>query len=83
MYRTRTCPFCVMAADMLTRLGFAFREEYLDDHPDRRAATEAILQGHQTVPLVVVGDRPIGGFDKLRQLAEDGRLEAVLNGEAP
>ena len=83
MYRTRGCPFCVAAEDLLEARGVAFDQVYLDDHPDRRGFVANIKPGHRTVPLVVVGDAPVGGFDDLRALDAAGRLEAVLNGEQP
>ncbi len=78
MYRTTGCPFCVMASELLTQLGFEFEEIILDSHPDRRGLTSSIRPGHQTVPLVVVGDTPVGGFDDLRALHTAGQLEATL-----
>jgi glutaredoxin 3 len=78
MYRTRSCPFCVMAADLLTGLGIEFEEISLDGHPNRREFTHSILPGHHTVPLVVVGDQPIGGFDELRALQAAGTLAETL-----
>jgi glutaredoxin 3 len=81
VYRTRGCPFCIMAADLLGRLDAEVDEVFLDDHPDRGQVTSKILPGHHTVPLVVVGEQPIGGFDELRQLQAAGRLEGLLRGE--
>lgn len=81
MYRTRGCPYCVAAEQLLRARGVPFDQVYLDDHPDRRGFTSSILPGHDTVPLVLVGDRALGGYDELRALDREGRLEAVLRGE--
>lgn len=78
VYRTRSCPFCVMAAELLDRLDVYAHEVFLDDHPDRRGFTHAILPGHYTVPLILVGEAPIGGFFELRKLADSGELEELL-----
>ena len=80
MYRTSSCPFCIMAAELLNHLGVEFEEIDLDGHPDRRGLTNSILPGHHTVPLVVVGERPLGGFDELRALHAAGTLEDALRG---
>lgn len=80
MYRTSGCPFCVMAAEFLDGLGYEFEEVSLDDHPDRRELTNSILSGHYTVPLVVVGDRPVGGLDELQALHAAGELDQALRG---
>lgn len=74
VYRTRTCPFCTAAEDLLKARGIAFDEIHLDDSPDRRAATSAILPGHTTVPLILIDDEPIGGFDALRAMDRSGAL---------
>lgn len=76
VYRTRTCPFCTAAEDLLKARGIAFDEVYLDDSPNRRAATAAILPGHTTVPLILIDDDPIGGFDALRALDRSGSLSS-------
>ena len=78
VYRTRMCPFCIAAAQFLTDRGVTMNEIYLDDHADRRSVTRAILPGHDTVPLVVIDDQPIGGFDALRALDASGELERLL-----
>ena len=80
MYRTSSCPYCIMAAELLHHLGVEFEEIDLDGHPDRRAVTSEILPGHYTVPLIVVGDQPLGGFDDLRALHAAGTLEERLRG---
>lgn len=69
-----------MAAELMSHLGVDFEEVNLDEHPDRRGLTNSILPGHDTVPLVVVGDRPVGGFDELRALHAAGELEQALRG---
>ena len=78
MYRTRSCPFCVMAAQFLESLDVPFEEVALDDHPDRRGFTDSLKPGHYTVPLVMVGDEPVGGFDELRALHARGELFSTL-----
>ena len=81
MYRTTSCPFCVMAAEFLDELGVDYAEVSLDSHPDRWAATSALMPGHQTVPLIVIGEKPIGGLDSLRELHAKGELESMIRGE--
>lgn len=80
MYRTSSCPFCIMAAELLKGHGIQFEEISLDGHPDRRKVTSDILPGHDTVPLIVVDGEPIGGFDELQRLRAAGELETRLRG---
>ncbi len=75
MYRTRGCPFCVMAEQLLQQKSIPVEQIYLDDHPDRRGFVSSILPGHYTVPLVLIDDRAIGGFTELQDLDAGGELE--------
>ncbi|MCA8941419.1 MAG: glutaredoxin 3 [Planctomycetes bacterium] len=77
VYRTSLCPFCVAAEQLLDALGIPAQQIYLDDHPDRRGFTSSILPGHRTVPLVIIDDRAIGGYQELRALAERGELAGL------
>lgn len=78
VYRTTYCPFCVAAERLLQGKGVEFEQIYLDDHPDRYGVLEGIKPGHRTVPLVVIGDRVIGGFDDLSALDARGQLDPLL-----
>lgn len=78
VYRTRFCPFCVAADRMLRKLGVEFEEISLDGHDDRRGFTSSILPGHYTVPLIVIDDTPIGGYQELAALESEGRLASML-----
>lgn len=78
VYRTQGCPFCVAAEQLLRGKGVEFEEVYLDSHPDRRGFVAEIKPGHTTVPLVVVGDQPLGGYDDLMALESRGALDAAL-----
>ena len=81
VYRTRFCPFCVAAARLLDTLGVVYEEVSVDGHADRRSLTSGILAGHTTVPLIVIGEEPIGGYEELVQLESSGRLEELLGTE--
>ena len=74
VYRTSRCPFCVAAEQLLDQHGIPIQQIYLDDHPDRRGFTSSILPGHRTVPLVLIDDQAIGGYQELQALAEAGGL---------
>ncbi|MCA8972212.1 MAG: glutaredoxin [Planctomycetes bacterium] len=79
IWLTRTCPFCIAARRLLDTAGIQYEVHDLTEHPNRRAATDAILKGHRTVPLVVIDGEPIGGFTELERLAEsDGLARRVF-----
>jgi glutaredoxin 3 len=77
MYRTRFCPYCVMAGRLLRKKGVDFDEIDVSRDRERRAwLLEATGQG--TVPQIFVGTRPIGGCDELHSLERSGELDELL-----
>ena len=77
MYSTRWCGYCVRAKALLTSRGIEFEEISLDDDPAFRQ-TLFDLTGGWTVPQILIGDEPIGGYAELWQLAKSGRLDEKL-----
>ena len=63
--REHTCPFGLMALDVLMREGF----EVADHHLTSRAETDAFKREHgvQTTPQVFIDGQRIGGYDDLRR----------------
>ena len=60
-----TCPYGLMAKDMLKRAGY----EVDDRHLTRREETDAFKAEHgvQTTPQTFIGGERIGGYDDLRR----------------
>jgi glutaredoxin 3 len=77
MYTTRWCGYCVRAKALLDARGLAYEEINLDDDPGFRATLQE-LTGGWTVPQILIGDQPIGGYTELWRLDRDGRLDALL-----
>ena len=77
MYSTRWCGYCVRAKVLLESRGIEFEEILLDDDPAFRQ-TLFDLTGGWTVPQIVIGDEPIGGYTELVRLDRSGALEAKL-----
>jgi glutaredoxin 3 len=77
MYTTDWCPYCIRAKAFLQQKGLAFEEINLADDPHFREKIQA-LTGGWTVPQIVIGDTPIGGYDELRRLDKAGELDRLL-----
>ena len=77
LYTTEWCGFCLRAKALLDARGLAYEEVSLDDDPAFRQRIFD-LGGRWTVPLVVVDDEPIGGYDELVALDRAGMLEERL-----
>ena len=77
MYTTHWCGYCVRAKALLDARGLAYEEIHLDGDPGFRSTLQE-LTGGWTVPQILIGDQPIGGYSELRQLDRDGRLDELL-----
>jgi glutaredoxin 3 len=77
MYTTAWCGFCVRAKAFLEAKGLVYEEVSVDDDPAFRARLHD-LTGRWTVPQIVIGDDPIGGYSELRELDREGRLDELL-----
>jgi len=77
IYTKDYCPFCNYAKALLRSKEVVFQE--IDVTSDDRQQEEMIrLSGRRTVPQIFIDDTPIGGFEELRQLENEGKLDRVL-----
>lgn len=81
IYRTRVCPYCVMAARLFGRLNVQYTEVYLDDKHELREEL-ARRYNWQTVPMILVGDTFVGGYSDVADLERSGELARLLAGTA-
>jgi glutaredoxin 3 len=77
MYTTPYCPYCVQAKALLRHKGVVFDEIDIGNNDQLR---EKMMEasGRRTVPQIFIDDTPIGGFEELRSLDEDGELDRLL-----
>jgi glutaredoxin 3 len=64
---------------LLTRKGVEYDDIIVTDNP---SLLQEMLKrsGRQTVPQILVGDTPVGGFDELSALDKSGELDEMLAG---
>jgi glutaredoxin 3 len=77
VYSTTWCPWCDRAKALLNARGIAFDDVNIEREPDFRQKL-VDLTGGFTVPQIVIGEKPIGGFQQLRALDASGRLGELL-----
>lgn len=70
VYTSNTCPYCTMAKDYLKDRNIAFEEKNVQT--DSAARQELMSKGYTGVPVIVIGEEEIVGFDKKR-------LDALLD----
>ena len=74
MYTTEWCGYCVRAKMLLDSKGIAYEEIQMEDTPDfRKKLVE--LTGNWTVPQIIIGETPIGGYTELAAIARAGGLD--------
>lgn len=64
IYTTKTCPYCVMAKQLLDKKGLSYTEIYVDEDEAAREKMMS-LSGRRTVPQIFFDDAHIGGYDDL------------------
>jgi glutaredoxin 3 len=79
VYSKETCPYCVMAKNLLNQKGVNEIEEIrIDLLPEERDKMIEIT-GRMTVPQIFIGATHVGGFDDLAKLNRSGELDKLLN----
>ena len=62
---------------MLDDIGLSYEEINIEEQ-DLTRDDLAKLTGGFTLPQIMINDKPIGGFDKLLQLNQSGKLKELL-----
>ena len=82
IYTTMFCPYCLGAKRLLGDKGVPFNEIKVDGDREARAAMSERAGGLTSVPQIFIGAEHVGGCTELYALEEDGKLDALLKGEA-
>lgn len=77
VYTTDWCGYCTRAKHLLEQRGLAYDEVNLDHDPAMRDRVFE-LGGRMTVPLIMLGDTPLGGYNELAALDRSGELERLV-----
>jgi glutaredoxin 3 len=77
VYSTTWCPWCDRAKALLNARGIAFEDVNIEREPAFRQKLVDLTGGY-TVPQIMVGEKPIGGFRELRALDVSGELAELV-----
>lgn len=64
IFTSNTCPYCTMAKDYFKDKNVPFEEKNVQT--DAAARDELMAKGYTGVPVIVIDDEEIVGFDKMR-----------------
>ena len=81
MIKKNPCPFCDRAQALLTRKGAKVEIVDLTDQPDEILKWKE-KTGWMTVPIIFINDQFIGGYNDMKELDEQGKLDALLENQA-
>ncbi len=62
IYTSETCGYCHMAKEYFDEHGIAYEEKSVSE--DANARKELMKMGYMSVPVIIIGDEKIVGFDK-------------------
>ncbi|WP_369976612.1 glutaredoxin 3 [Xanthomonas bundabergensis] len=82
LYSTAICPYCVAAKNFLKSKGRSWTEVRIDLDPAEREKMVALAR-RTSVPQIFVGATHVGGYDDMMALHRAGKLEPLLDGQAP
>jgi glutaredoxin 3 len=77
MYSKDPCPYCVAAKRFLQARDIPFEEIDLTGQQEEIDKIKK-QTGWQTVPIILINDKLVGGFNDLKKLEQEGQLEALL-----
>jgi len=78
VYSKDYCPYCVAAKNLLTQKGIAYQE--IDVGKDTAQYEDMLRRAapRRTVPQIFIAGQPIGGFDDMKKLEQEGKLDSLL-----
>lgn len=77
IYTSPVCPYCDRAKNLLQSIGVSYEEHNVIEQPELRQQM-AEKYNWMTVPMIVIGDEFIGGYDDMAALQAEGRLMEKL-----
>jgi glutaredoxin 3 len=77
IYTTTYCPYCRAAKALLDGKGVKYKEIDVTKEPAKKREVMKEI-GWKTVPIILINEKLIGGYDQLRGLEREGKLDEVL-----
>ena len=79
IYTAMVCPFCVRAKRLLDHKGVTYEEVDVSQDVELRDRMVA-ESGRRSVPQIFIDGSPVGGYQELQALEDQGELDPLLAG---
>ena len=79
VYTTAYCPYCRNAKSLLKQKGVVFEEIDVSGDGALREKMIELSGGRRTVPEIFINGKIVGGYDELRALEAEGKLDPLLS----
>jgi glutaredoxin 3 len=79
VYTTAYCPYCRQAKSLLKQKGVVFEEIDVSGDGALREKMIELSGGRRTVPEIFINGKIVGGYDELRALEAEGKLDPLLS----
>ena len=77
MYSTQYCPFCIAAKNLFKSLDIEYEEIDLTNKLEERLEISS-QYNWKTVPIIIINEKLVGGFDELNKLHMEDRLSILI-----
>lgn len=77
MYSRDPCPYCVNAKRLLANKGINVEEIDLTNNPNEMMRIKE-KYNWRTVPMILINGQFIGGYDDMKALDREGKLDELL-----
>ena len=77
IFSSPQCGYCNQAKDLLRKKGLAFEDLDVSDDTHRQDFIERLPRA-RAIPQIFIGGNHIGGYEDLRLLEEQGRLDDMV-----
>lgn len=81
IYTKKNCPYCTAAKILLDDRNISFEEYDAEFDEDLRKEMIERSSGRSTFPEIFINNKHIGGFDDLKKLDQEGKLDDLLKQE--
>jgi len=78
VYMGPSCSYCDAAKRLLTRNDIAYKEINIALEGDKMDEMLKKSNGKRTIPQIFFDDHHVGGFEELRSLEKNGKLQELL-----